>query len=92
MNTLFIYDNNGKIYFQQTGFTEEPVGLPYIIEKIPENAFPIKVNVEASPHFIEYGYHPKPKIDELEELIEEQNAALFEVAEMIINLQNGGKK
>lgn len=91
MQTLFIYDDLGKIFNYVTGSFDVPVGLQYIIDIIPENKFPIKVNVESEVHFVEYGIHPKSRVEELEEIISEQEAALFEIGEMLHVLMSGGE-
>lgn len=90
MQTLFIYDNDGVIFDYKTGSFTVPNGLQYIIDEIPENSFPVRVNVEGEEHFVEYGSHPKTKVEELEEIIAEQEAALIEIAEMLMMMQVGG--
>jgi hypothetical protein len=50
MNTLIIYDETGKIYFQASGNVEEPSGIPFIWSDIPDGYYAKSVNVSAAPN------------------------------------------
>lgn len=83
MKTLFIYDETGKIFNMTTGNFSVPKGLTHIIEEMPENSYPIKVNVEAEEHFVEYGKHELSQIDIVLQALQEQQFALMDIAELI---------
>ena len=50
MQTLVIYDNTGKIYYQVSGDVQEPSGIPYIWVEIPEGNLLKKINTTVTPH------------------------------------------
>ena len=69
MQTLVIYDNTGKIYYQATGDVQEPVGLKFIKVQIPEGKRIISVDTSKNPNVPVYEDIPKTDTDNLKETV-----------------------
>ena len=65
MQTLIIYDNTGKIYYQATGDVQDPVGLKFIKVEIPEGKRIISVDTSKTPNVPVYEDIPTDSIQDL---------------------------
>lgn len=97
MLTQIIYDLNGRLISIKEGysFSFTPEGVPSLVTEIPEGqkiklTDGVGVDVSVEPHQLMLENKPKTKVEELEEIIAEQEAALFEIGEMLHTLMNGG--
>jgi hypothetical protein len=82
--TLLIYDNDGKIFLSISGSYETPNGLQHLEVDVPSNSYVDSVNVSVEPHEAVIKLIPKTKLEELEEMIEEHEVAMIELANMFI--------
>jgi hypothetical protein len=77
--TLIIYDLNGSIIQQITGFYKAPNGIPYIEIVIPRGKEVVSVNIETKEPI--YTDIPKSEIELLEgkiSILEQENKELKE--------------
>ncbi len=79
MKTLFIYDNNGKIWNQMSGVYEVPNGLPYLEVEIPVGKYPVSVDVSGEEHKVVYADFPKSETALLKEQVDMLTLALAEM-------------
>lgn len=70
MNTLIIYDEEGKIYYIATGNYTKPVGLQHLEVEIPEGKIITGVNVSITPHIAIFEDIPKSQEIQRIELLE----------------------
>ena len=83
MNTLIIYDNTGYIYVNITGSYRKPTGLQYLITEIPEGKILTGVDVSVTPNIAIFEDIPLSETELLKKRVEEQEAALVELASLI---------
>lgn len=84
MKTLIIYDNTGYIYLQQTGTYRTPEGgLNFLEAEIPEGKILKKVDTTVTPNVPVYEDIPLTETELLKKRVEEQEAALVELASLI---------
>lgn len=91
IKTLLIYDKKGKVFFNYTGEESQlpiPSDLPYLTLNIPEGKRLInsefQVDVTKENHFAILEDSPKMEMQILLEKIEQQERAIFELAEMLM--------
>ena len=48
METLIVFDNEGKIYYQSAADKRKPEGLPYLVVNVPEGKYAKCVDVTDS--------------------------------------------
>lgn len=91
MNTLVIYDNSGKIFFQVTGDVQEPDGIPFLWVQVPHGKIVQRIDVSVEPHEPILSDLPKSEIETRVEQAEADNLttleAIAEVYEMLLALQ-----
>ena len=69
--TLLVYDLNGKIWVQITGFYAQPEGLPYLEIEIPEGKIVTGVDVSGDEHIPIFEDLPKTETQLLQEQLAE---------------------
>lgn len=94
MESLIIYDNNGKIYFQGKGSVETPEGIPFMMVVVPNGKFVERINTSVEPHVPILADLPRTEFDTINLKLEQAKAdnlttleALAEVYEMLLTLQ-----
>jgi len=84
MKTLVIYDNTGYVYLQQTGTYREPQGgINYLVIEIPEGKILKNINTSVTPNIPVYEDIQLSEAELLKKRVEEQEAALIELASLI---------
>jgi hypothetical protein len=77
MNTLVIYDNTGKIYYQANGNVQDPIGLKFIKVEIPEGKRITSVDTSKTPNVPVFEDIP---IDLIQELYQKLTAIQTELS------------
>lgn len=97
METLIIYDNEGKIFQSITGTFNVPNGLQYMIIEVPIGKRVSSIDVSGEEHSPVYENLIPNIITELSdrlnyqvEITEELESALYDIAAAIDQLLNGG--
>lgn len=75
INTLIIYDNTGRIYFQGTG-VEPPQGLQYLEIAIPTGSYAESIDVSKTPHEAVFKSNEGNTYEVLQRQIDDLNIAL----------------
>jgi len=84
MNTLIIYDNKGNVYLTMSGTYLVPQGgVQYLEVEIPEGKILKNIDVTVNPNVPIYEDIPLTEIEVLKKRIEEQDAALVELASLV---------
>ena len=81
MKTLVIYDDTGKIFYQQTGYFETPIGLNHMIIEMPSGVYVDRVDVSSEIHkpiFIEV------QKSQLEQEIESLKNLVADLTEVVL--------
>ena len=88
MDTLIVYDNSGKIFYMASGDYIEPTGgLQYIIAYVPEDKCIVSVDTSVkNEHKVILKDLEVPETNKLKSKVEEQEAALIELADLIATL------
>lgn len=84
--TLIIYDLNGTIIQQITGFYKVPNGVPYIEVEIPKGKYSVSVNVETQEPI--YEDIPPTEMELLQDKISNLEAQNIEKDERIQSLES----
>ena len=79
MDTLVIYDNTGKIYYQVTGAVVDPIGLQFLWVIIPERKILKTINTAVTPHEPVFEDLPKSELDNVKEQLAAVQIALAEM-------------
>ncbi len=66
METLIIYDNTGKIFYQVTGAVVDPEGLPFMRITIPDGKILKGVDVSVKPNVPIYEDMPVSELEQLQ--------------------------
>lgn len=84
MKTLIIYDDTGLIYLTMSGTYLVPQGgVQYLEVEIPEGKILKNIDVTVNPNVPIYEDIPLTEIEVLKKRIEEQDAALVELASLV---------
>lgn len=76
METLIIYDNNGVIYVQQSGYFQIPDGIQHMIIELPQGKIASTVDTSVTPHQAVLVDLPKSEIELLREQLETTQQAV----------------
>ena len=83
MNTLIIYDNTGYVYLQISGGRTPQGGINCLEIEIPEGKRVANIDTTVIPHIPVFEDIPLTETELLKKRIEEQEAALVEIASLV---------
>lgn len=79
MNTLVIYDETGRIYYQASGNVQEPKGILFLWAEIPAVKILKSINTAVTPHEPVFEDLPKSELDAVKEQLIAVQIALAEM-------------
>lgn len=84
MNTLVIYDNDGKIFSEITGSYLVPHGgIQFLEIEVPNGKQINGVDTSVTPHQANLEDIPPTEVDKLKQQVTELQDALIEIADMV---------
>lgn len=91
MKTLIIYDNNGKVFLQISGFYAVPEGgIQFLETEMLEGKYIESIDVTKTPNTPIFKDLPKTDLEKTQDQLLETQAQLANLQEQILLKANGG--
>lgn len=90
MQTLVIYDTSGRIISQMAGSSlQEPSGIPFLWEEIPEGKYLVSVDTTVTPNAVVMADLPKSDVQILQDKLDALSIDHANLAAITVDLLGG---